>query len=81
MSFPCDFPIKIIGNNRAEFAADMTAIVRRHFPQLLDQDVRSQPSQSNNYLALTVTVRAEDQAGLDALYQELSLHPDTKMVL
>jgi len=81
MEFPCDFPIKIIGKNSAAFAIDVANIVRKHFPATPDSSIRSKPSHQASYLAITATVHALNQASLDALYMELTQHPDIKMVL
>lgn len=81
MKFPCDFPIKIIGKNTPDFTNDIIRIVRQHFPNTEDKSIVIKPSQQTNYVGLTATVRAFEQATLDALYQELTHHPDIKMVL
>ncbi len=81
MAFPCDFNIKVIGNNSASFVNEITAIVQKHYPGRKDDAICSQPSKQGNYLALTITVHALDQASLDALYRDLTKHPDIKMVL
>lgn len=81
MQFPCDFPLKIIGKNSDEFLNDINEIVRKHFPIAIEVTIQSNMSQQGNFLAITATVRAYDQATLDALYQELTKHPDIKMVL
>lgn len=81
MEFPCDFLIKIIGKNSAVFAADVANSIRKHFPNTQDNSISSQPSQQSNYIAISVTVHALDQTTLDALYLELTQHPDIKMVL
>ena len=81
MEFPCEFLLKIIGKNSAAFETDVVNITRKHFPNTLDSAIRSQPSQQASYLAVSVTVYALDQVTLDALYLELTQHPDIKMVL
>jgi putative lipoic acid-binding regulatory protein len=81
MEFPCHFPIKVIGKNKDTFVTEIINLARGHFPNLKDGDVRIQASQKDNYMAITVTVLALDQASLDALYGELTKHPDAKMVL
>jgi len=81
MVFPCDFKIKIIGNNAASFAKDIAAIARKHFPSLKDDAIQCQPSQQGNYLSISIDLYVEDQPTLDALYKELTQHPDIKMVL
>ena len=81
MTFPCDFQIKIIGNNTEVFALEISSIARKHFPTTEDKAIRHQVSQQGNYLSISLTVYVEDQPTLDALYVELTKHPDIKMVL
>ncbi len=81
MEFPCEFVIKIIGKNHAAFMTDVVNITRKHFPCTHDNSISRRPSQQSSYLAISVTVYALDQATLDALYLELTQHPDIKMVL
>ena len=81
LEFPCDFPIKIMGQNSAEFEAEVIRIVREHVPDLGEGAVRQNQSKKGNYLALTVTVRAESRLQLDNLYRALTACELTKMVL
>ncbi len=81
MTFPCDFPLKIIGKNHDQFQREIIAIVQKHFSTLHDEQILVKPSQHGNYLALSIVITVHDQASLDALYQELTQHPDIKMVL
>jgi uncharacterized protein len=81
MDFPCDFQIKIIGPNNEIFIKEMIAITRKHYCETKDSAIVSKTSQNNNFVAITITIYVKDQISLDALYTELSKHPDTKMVL
>jgi hypothetical protein len=81
LSFPCDFPIKVMGKAAPGFEALVVGIVRRHAPNLGEGAVSSRGSSGGRYLALTLTVRAESRAQLDAIYRELSAHPDVLMSL
>ncbi|KTD04223.1 hypothetical protein Lgee_0253 [Legionella geestiana] len=81
LSFPCDFPIKIMGKATDAFLMDITRIVKHHFPAVDEASFRLQPSREKNYLSVTVTVPATSQEGLDALYEELTQYPDVRMVL
>ncbi|HAT8103258.1 TPA: DUF493 family protein, partial [Legionella pneumophila] len=56
-------------------------IVINHFPTFENEHLTHKMSEKNKYLAITVTVYAESQISLDGLYQDLSQHPDVKMVL
>ena len=81
IEFPCDFPLKIMGANAAEFAQTVAAIVLAHAPDFDPASVEMRPSKAGNYLSLTCTVRAVSQQQLDALYRELTSHPMVKVVL
>ncbi|MDA9272239.1 DUF493 domain-containing protein [bacterium] len=81
MQFPCDFPLKIIGNNSASFVQEIAAIIQKHYPTVLESSLHCKPSQNSNYLAISVTLHVQNQPSLDALYLELTQHPGIKMVL
>ena len=81
MVFPCDFNIKIIGTHHESFSMDVLSIAQKHFPETNETSIRSQPSQQGNYLSITLTVHVHEQATLDSLYNELTKHPNIKMVL
>ncbi len=81
MDFPCTFPIKIIGINSPSFVTDIERIALKHYPNTHQGSIRNQDSTQGNYIAITITVEALDQTTLDALYLELTKHPDIKMVL
>jgi uncharacterized protein len=81
MQFPCDFPLKIIGKNSGSFSNEMIHIVKKHFHLTSADDCVISVSKNNNYVSISVVIKAHDQATLDALYHELTQHPDTNMVL
>jgi putative lipoic acid-binding regulatory protein len=81
LKFPCDFPIKIMGNANEEFEKTVFSIFRKHFPALKEGALKQRSSQQGKYLALTVTVHAENQKQLDDLYRDLSSSPAVIMAL
>jgi uncharacterized protein len=81
LEFPCDFPLKIMGATRDDFAQTIVAVVLSHAPDFDPAGVTMRPSKAGNYLSLTCTIRATSKAQLDALYRELSSHPLVKVVL
>ena len=81
MVFPCDFKIKIMGLNTKTFSNDIYQIVCKHFPDTKTSAMSTQQSREGNFLSITVTIHVLDQQTLDALYIELTKHPDIKMVL
>jgi putative lipoic acid-binding regulatory protein len=81
IEFPCEFLIKIIGKKTKVFLDEITALVRKHYPDFDESNLTSQLSAQGNYQAISITVNAQDQQTLDALYRDLTQHPDVKMVL
>ena len=81
MEFPCTFPIKIIGKNSWDFVSDVKKIIFTHFLDTPEEQISYKQSETSKYIAITVVLYVETQASLDALYQELSAHPDMHMVL
>lgn len=81
LTFPCDIAIKVFGLNDDTFRAAARAMVRSHFPDLVEADVSEQLSREQKYSSLTITVRAQSRAQIDALYRELTASADVLMVL
>jgi len=81
IEFPCDFPIKIMGERVDGFADAVVEVVLRHDEAFDAATVAMRASSKGNYLALTCTVRAVSKNHLDGLYRELSAHPMVKVVL
>lgn len=81
ITYPCDFPIKIMGATQEAFAQTMVDVVRLHDPEFDASTMEMRPSPKGNYLSLTVTVRANSREQLDNLYRALSSHPMVKVVL
>ncbi len=81
LRFPCTFPIKAIGKETDQFAAEVIEIVRHHVPDLNDDAMTLRHSGGGKYLAVTVVISAQNQAQLDALYRELGEHPQVLMLL
>jgi hypothetical protein len=81
LTFPTRFPIKVIGRMAEGFAQTVLAIVQRHAPDFRADTMEMRPSRAGRYLSVTVTIDARSREQLDALYRELSSHPDVVMVL
>ena len=80
LEFPCPFAIKAMGKNNLQFDLLVVEIVRRHVPDQ-EKAVTTRPSKDGNYLAVTVLIQATSKPQLDAIYQELSSHPQVLMAL
>jgi putative lipoic acid-binding regulatory protein len=81
LTFPCDFPIKVIGQHTEKFVAEILQLTQKHYPDFDKTCLKQQLSKNGQFISLTLTIHALDKKTLDALYQDLSAHPDSKMVL
>ena len=79
--FPCQFPIKAMGKNIAEFDSIVVSIVREHAEDIKEGAVQVRPSKCDKFLAVTVTIEASSKRQLDAIYQGLNDCPHVIMVL
>jgi len=81
LSFPCEFPVKVMGVNSDSFENEIVMIARQHIPDLGEGAIKSRPSRSANYLSVTITFTAQSREQLDKLYLAINAHPAVKMML
>ena len=81
LSFPTEFPIKIMGRREGNFAQGVMEIVLRHSPEFDPKTMEMRPSRKGKYLGITVTIQAQSRDQLDALYRDLCDQPSVVMVL
>lgn len=81
LEFPCQFPIKVFGDNCDAFEVAVVEIVRRHCASLHEGAVVSRESSGGKFIALTVTIEAHSKEQLDNIYGELTAHAMVKMAL
>lgn len=81
ITYPSDFPIKVMGKHHPDFAQTLTEVVLQFDPKFDPATVEMRPSKGGNYLGLTFTVCATSREQLDALYRALHGHPMVSVVL
>lgn len=70
LTFPTEFPIKVMGRRDSDLEALTREIVERHTGGVAEVRVRT--SGDGNFLALTYLVTARSREQLDAIYGELT---------
>ena len=81
LTFPCAFPIKVMGRTQTGFAQAVVAVVQKHAPDFDPATLEMRASRAGNYLSVTATIQATSRAQLDDLYRDLTSHPMVTMVL
>jgi putative lipoic acid-binding regulatory protein len=72
LTFPIEFPVKVMGRDTPDFHATIADIFARHVAPLDALSVSRQPSREGRFVSVTVVFTAESRAQLDALYTDLS---------
>lgn len=81
LSFPCDYPLKVLGRPGNEFRARVHEIVLRHAPDLAPERLSERPSANGNFLALSYLLRARSREQIEALVAELKACEGVLMLL
>lgn len=81
IEYPCEFPLKVFGQQQAGFAQAVLEVLNKHDPEFLASSMEMRASKNARYISLTCTIRATSREQLDNLYRDLTSHPMVKMVL
>lgn len=81
ISYPCQFPIKVMGVKTDHLVSAITHIALQFDSGFNADTIELRPSKGGKYLGVTITVTATSREQLDELYRTLSTHPMVKVVL
>ncbi len=81
ITYPCRFPIKVMGERSDTFLPEMLAVVQRFDPEMPADGVEIRHSSGGKYTGLTLHVWVTSRAQLDDVYRALSGHPRVKVTL
>jgi len=74
-NFPCNYPIKVFGENQPEFQKTVCNIVEIHTGKLHANQTAIKYSSKGKYISLTVRIIATSRQQLDAINQDLQSCP------
>jgi putative lipoic acid-binding regulatory protein len=81
LTFPVDYPIKVVGRAGSLLRAEIDAIMQRHAPDLDATLTSERHSGNGNYLSISYTIVARSEAQVTALATELAAQPHVIMVI
>lgn len=81
IEFPCEFAVKVMGENSDDFAPLILDIAKRHFGPIDDSACSARSSSNQRFVAVTVRVPAKNQEQLDGFYGELTTNDRVIMAL
>lgn len=81
MTFPCAFPIKLMGRESTVFRQTVRELVEKHTGPLDDDAIESSLSRNGRFVSVTITVMAESREQLDNIYRDATAQDDVIMAL
>jgi uncharacterized protein len=81
LTFPTDYPIKIVGRPSAEFRARIHAVVIKHVPNVETDRISERLSENGNFLSISYNIVAESREQVVALAKDLTATEGVLMVI
>jgi uncharacterized protein len=81
LSFPCDYPIKVMVRVEDGVRSQVDAIVERHAGPVNLAAVTERPSTQGNFLGITYLIRAQSPEQIAQLFAALKECPQVMLVL
>ncbi|ABE58903.1 MULTISPECIES: HP0495 family protein [Chromohalobacter] len=81
IEFPCQYPIKIVGDAAPDFKAAVLDIVEQHAPGFDRSSVRMVDSRNGRFQSVRVVIRATGHEQLNALFHSLKATGRVHMVM
>ncbi len=81
ISFPCDYPIKVLCENRPGLLNEVVDCISKHDLSFKESAVREKMSQKKNYVSVSVILRALSESHIKDLYLDLKKIESVKLVL
>ena len=71
LDYPARFPLKVLGNQSAQFEDIVLQLVKARCPQAEHIEVSKRQSKGGRYIALTLTFMVYSRQQLENIYQDL----------
>ena len=81
IKFPCDFPIKVMGETHTTFTTEIIKTIQTVLPNFDASNIEMRGSSGGKYISLTCTVYVTSKTQLDNVYRALTGHPMVKVAL
>ena len=81
LSFPCDYPIKVMVRAEPGVRREVDRIVEQHAGPLSPEAVSERSSAQNRFISITYVICATSEAQIATLFGALKLCPQVLLVL
>ncbi|WP_346798585.1 DUF493 domain-containing protein [Halomonas sp. Bachu 37] len=81
ITFPCDYPIKVVGDAAEDFAATVCQVVVQHDPDFDAAGLQVIDSRNGRFQSVRITITATGEAQLQQLFVDLKATGRVHMVV
>ena len=81
ITYPCAYPIKVMGEHDDEFETVIVKIIARHDPGLVRESISLRASRNGRYVSLNAIITATGPQQIQALFNDLKASGRVAMVL
>jgi|TARA_B110000503_G_scaffold2295_1_gene3030 uncharacterized protein len=81
IEYPCDYPIKVLGEAGPNLYRLVTAIIEVYSPGFDQSKITIRNSKNGTFQAITVIITATSVDQLQSLFDDLKINPLVKMVI
>ncbi|WNL37612.1 DUF493 domain-containing protein [Halomonas sp. PAMB 3232] len=81
ITFPCDYPLKVVGDAAQDFAAIVCQILVKYDPEFDAGAMQVIDSRNGRFQSVRVSIRATGEQQLGALFEELKATGRVHMVV
>lgn len=81
ITFPCDYPLKIVGDAADDFTACVCQIVVRHAPDFDESTLQVVDSRNGRFQSVRITINATSEQQISQLFDELKATGRVHMVV
>ena len=81
IEFPCDYPIKAIGDNGGDFQQLVVDTVRKFAPDLDESRIVLNPSSKGKFVSVRFFIQATGEKQLESIHKALLATGRVKMVM
>ena len=81
LTYPCDYPIKVVGEVAPGFHDEVFDVVSRYDPSMTTDRVSQKTSRKGNFVSISFMLTATSEDQIEALLLELNALVSVRLVL
>ncbi len=81
ITYPCDYPLKVVGDAAEDFPACVCQVVVRHAPDFDESTMQVVESRTGRFQSVRISIQATSEAQISQLFDDLKATGRVHMVV